>query len=843
MLPVAIQLRLLGSLAAVPSRDEEEFVHELRSLPEGWFALAGLLLIAALCWSVIWMYRREARTGASRGMRLVLGGVRSLVLILLAVILLEPVRVRILRRWVDSYTVVLIDDSSSMGLADRYRDPEKAASAVRLASASGEGAVQGKDPVQRKDIVRSLLAADNNALLKGLAANNRVKVYRFSDVPEHLGTIKADRERDERSTSAAATASGDDEKAPTADASQLDFRLFAAGGSTNVERAVRRAVESLGSSPVAGIIIFSDGGFNAGGAVEDVAAYAAQRRLPIHTVGVGDPSPPRNVRIVSVEAPENAFKQDPFAITAEISTQGLTGETIQVMLYEGNLDVIGDKKLIETRNVTAAGDGMLPPVMFERHRDQTGRFLYDVQVAELEAESVTDDNAKQASVNVIESRTRVLVVSGGPSWDYRYVTRLLERDDTFDVSCWLQSADASAVRDGDTIIDHLPRLAEELFEYDVILLMDPDRAEIDNEWCRLAETLVSEHGAGLMYASARAHTPDFMRDKSLAPLQDMLPVVFDPEADLILNRVGHYQLKASPVEIPDEMYGHPILRMADDPASSRLVWQSGNNVYWHYPVSKPKPVATVLMQHGDPSMRNSRGPHVLAAVQYVGAGRTAFMAFDGSWRWRRLTPERFDRYWVQMVRFLAEGKLLGGARRGLVLTESDQYGLGDAVTVDVRLYDRRFKPLTANQVTAEIEFAGQETDLVLSSRKERAGWYRGQFVPDRIGNYRVIVPVPTDASGEPEFATKNISVSRPNLEIVNPQMNRAALVALAEGSEGGSYSDFDQLAGLADLIPDKHEEISIRSRPTSLWDNSFVLAVLIGLLAIEWAARKWCRLL
>ncbi|MGB0716442.1 MAG: hypothetical protein ACPGXK_11215, partial [Phycisphaerae bacterium] len=619
--------------------------------------------------------------------------------------------------------------------------------------------------------------------------------------------------------------------------------LSSGGSTTNLERAVRRAVESLGSSPIAGIVVISDGGFNDGGTADDVAAYANQRRLPIHTVGVGDPSPPRNARLVSLDAPENAFKQDPFAVTAEISTQGLLGETLQVHLYEADLDVLQDKRLVESRPVTIARDGEVPPIVFERRPPKTGRFLYEVAVAELDSESVTDDNAKQVTVNVIESRTRVLVVSGGPSWDYRYITRLLERDDTFEVSCWLQSADASAVRDGDTIIDHLPRLAEELYAYDVVLLLDPDRAEIDSEWCRLVETMVTEHGAGVFYGAARAYTPDFMRDKSLAPLQDILPVVFDPEADLILNDLDHYQEKSYPIVIPDEMYGHPVLRMGDDPASSRLMWQLSNDVFWHFPVMKPKPVATVLMLHGNPSMRNTWGPHVLSAVQYVGAGRTAFMAIDGTWRWRRLAPERFDRYWVQMVRFLAEGKLLGGARRGLILTESDQYGLGDAVTVDARLYDKRFKPLQTPQVVAKVEFAGEVRELVLAARQERVGWYRGQFVPDQIGNYRLVVPVSSDSISDPEYATRTISVSRPNLEIVNPQMNRAALVALAEGSEGGQFFEFAAMGEIPETIPDRHEEISIRSRPTSLWDNGIVLTVLLGLLAFEWAVRKWCRLL
>jgi hypothetical protein len=53
----------------------------------------------------------------------------------------------------------------------------------------------------------------------------------------------------------------------------------------------------------------------------------------------------------------------------------------------------------------------------------------------------------------------------------------------------------------------------------------------------------------------------------------------------------------------------------------------------------------------------------------------------------------------------------------------------------------------------------------------------------------------------------------------------------------------DQASELAKSIPDLHEEIPIRSRPLTLWDNWKTLALLVGLMSIEWGLRKWNRLL
>ena len=373
--------------------------------------------------------------------------------------------------------------------------------------------------------------------------------------------------------------------------------------------------------------------------------------------------------------------------------------------------------------------------------------------------------------------------------------------------------------------------------------MDPAQGEFDEPWCRLVDQLVTEHGGGVLLTAARAHTPAFMREPGLEPFCELLPVVLDPEADLILNQIGHYQRSPSPLRIPDAVYGHPIMKLADDLPSTKLAWQGIGGVYWHYPVHREKPAATVLMRHDDPRMRNSFGGHVLAAVQYVGAGRSGFIAFDGIWRWRRHRAEIPDRFWVQFVRYLAEGKLLGGTSRGILLTERDQYSLGEAVTVSARLFDARYEPLERDQVPASYVDQTQTREFALTAQRYLPGWYEGRFVPGRTGTHRIIVQVAAEAGGESLEVAKEILVSRPNIEVLRPQMNRSALAALANQSAGGRYFDVSEMSELPPLVEDLHEEIAIRSRPTSLWDNGWVLTLLITLLVAEWALRKWHSLL
>lgn len=820
----------MDNLLAQVRRMEVERRLEFAALPSGWAAVGLLALAVGLCGVVVYLYRHEGRAGASARVRWLMAGLRCAVIAVLGLIWLEPVLATYIHRLIDSYTLVLVDTSASMDLQDRYHRAED------IARVSDVEASAGKAPIRRTDLVARVLERDDRALLHGLTEHNRVRLFTFADESAPVATLRAARER---AAPAAEEAAADDAAGGVDDA---PVHFPAQGPATDVGASLRRAIDSLGRAPVAGVVLLTDGGINRGDDVDAIAAYAQDRRIPLHVVGIGDPAPPRNVRVAEVVAPDNVFADDPFAVVAQIAGQGMAGTTVTVQLIErSGADDAGT--VVASREVALGGDGAIEPISFDHRQPKVGRFSYRVSVPVGESESVTDDNAKQVTVNIIENKLRVLLVAGAANWEYRYLTRLLERDPTFQVSCWLQSADVSAVRDGNVIIDHLPATAEELFAYDALVLLDPDPLELTREWAELASDLVTRHGGGLLYQAARLHAPSMLRDAAVEPLLRVLPVTFDPDADLILNQIGHYQQTAHALLVPPAAAGHPALKLPPGIAGT-YDWASIGEVFWHLPVLREKPVATVLMRHSDPRMQNAYGAHVLMATQYAGAGRTAFIGFDGTWRWRAHSPAIFDKFWVQTIRYLVEGKLAGGNQRGMILTDKETYQLGSVVQVSARVFDRAYKPLDLPEVTVTSTLEGGERKLTLKRNDERPGWFDGSFVPPRTGACQLVLPIPgDDAAGAGEVARREIQIERPNLEILQPQLNRAGLRALAEATPGGRYYDVQEAAAIADAIPDRHESTTIRSRPTPLWDDGWVLALLVGLLAAEWTMRKAFRLL
>lgn len=815
---------------------------EFARLPEGWAAVGSVVLMFGLLYAVYFLYFREQRVGASLKKRMTLATLRAGVLLTLVVIWLEPVLAMDIHRTVESFTLLLVDGSASMSLRDRYPNPEDAERVDRAMDGGGGGRPAS---LTREELVGAVLNRGQASVLRALAERNAVQVYRFADKLVPAGQLGAD---------GALVVSGDDAVSTAAQPPAASrpgegeglFRIPHAsfGNATDIGRAIRQSVEAQAGAPIAGIVVVSDGRFNHGEPAEVVARYARGKRIPIIAVGVGDPSPPRNITVAAVEAPPNVFVKDPFKVTAHLRAAGLDGARIRVELLEQSKEA-PEPTLSEAKEITVEAGGRLEPVAFDRRLDQAREVNLIVRVQPVEAETLTDDNQQEVTVRALENKIRVLLVSGGPTWEYQFVSRLLERDATFDVSVWLQSADENAVRDGTTVINHFPRKQEELMEYDCIVLLDPQPGDFDPAWTAHIEELVGSYGGGLLYVAGRIHGPRFAHDANTQALVALLPVVVDAnEADLMLNELGHFQTTAWPFVVPPPSMGSPVLAMSDLPAETPQIWNRLPGVYWHYPVRREKPVATVLLRHSNPRMRNSYGGHVLLATQFFGAGRTAFMGFDTTWRWRRYGERYFNRYWVQLLRYLVEGKLLSGQQRGLLQFDRDQYAIGEAVTVEARLLDARHLPLVQDEVQARVsQEGGGGRPIVLKPEPSRPGWYRGEFVPSELGRHTVQIDLPGGTGTEPAAVRGEVRVGRPELEFLRPELDRDALQLLASQSAGGRYLEIDELGQLSGLIPSGTRALTLNGPSVPLWDRWWTLVLLIVLLGVEWLVRKRAHLL
>jgi hypothetical protein len=310
-------------------------------------------------------------------------------------------------------------------------------------------------------------------------------------------------------------------------------------------------------------------------------------------------------------------------------------------------------------------------------------------------------------------------------------------------------------------------------------------------------------------------------------------------AALLSTNQRAWGLKVVPANVD-----HPTMRFYPDRQETLQRWETLPGIFWSFPCKDARPTSQVLIEHSDPTLRSVEGSRPLLVAGRYGSGHTLYLGFNGTWRWRRAgrQAEFFDKFWIQAVRYLVEGRSLEGRRRGYVQTDRDRYEIGDKVTITARLQDPTFSPLVAPKVDASIQIGSDTPETVpLLPVANQPGHFEASVTARKTGLVKVRLAVAASEAEGGVIAT-DYNVDLPSVETNQLWLNKPLLMDLASLS-GGRYFDIDKLDGLVAAVPDKSETIEVRSKPDPLWDVRGMLIGLVALLGCEWFLRKRYKLL
>ncbi|MEX0776882.1 MAG: vWA domain-containing protein [Phycisphaeraceae bacterium] len=856
--------RLIGLDPARVAPDAETSLVWLNA-PRSWGVFVMLAVLAAVVWGVFWLYRHEIQT-CPRWARLSLAAIRSAVLLVLAAVLLNPALAIAHRRVIQPIIVLLIDESSSMSNADQYIDDTSARHTAAALAQEVDALRQGRP--KRTDVMRQLLARDDGRLLRELSRHGIVRVMTFASKPEPVETIPAEggnTKSEVRSQNQIRRPQQrllplnpkseiqDPQDDPVRRALEELAKMQATGQTTNLHRAVRESLKDALRGPVAAVVLFTDGQNTEGDDPMQAAAFAAEHHVSIMTVGVGDARRPPNVSVTAAWPDENVWRDDPFQIEVAIGTQGVEDQTLPLELVEqplSNAGEAGSETVVARQDVAISAAQPSVSIPLKHTPKRSGRFLYTLRLGAVPNDANPQDNRTATALTVRSDQARVLLISGTASWEYQLLRSVLMRDKTINLSCWLQSMDLDMPQDGNTVIHRLPDKPEELFKYDVVVMLDPNPSpsynplELTSRWQEVLRRFVGEHSGGLLYMAGPAYSARLLSSTQSQELRSLLPVTFSQiEALDIEALVGSYNRPWS--VRPTAEIDHAVTRFDTDRNINRAIWESLPGIYWSFPSQRAKPGTMVLLEHPDPALRGADGPRPLLVAGQYASGRTLYMGFAGTWRWRSAghDSQYFDRFWVQAVRYLIEGRRMGGQRRGLITADRDTFAVGERITLTAKLLDERFEPLVRDTITASLQ-AGRDVlvPVEFSAVPDKPGTYQASIIATQLGMNVVTILLPAELRGRSEPTAVRFNVELPRVEHNDPTLNRTLLTQIANRS-GGRYFEVDQIADLAGAIPDRRQTDVYREKPIELWDTTTLLILLATLLTVEWAMRKRFKLM
>ena len=633
------------------------------------------------------------------------------------------------------------------------------------------------------------------------------------------------------------------------------------GLETRLGEALVEAIRHRAGEPLSGIVVFSDGGQNAGVLPQAAIAMAQEANLPIYTVGVGAVEQPANVSIYRLDAISRAFPGDPFTVSGLIQSHGadskLAGRsvTIELLQRDGGQDapgaVPGTGTPIGSKKIILGSDGELVPVKFEVTPAEAGLRTLCLRVRPPADDRDAEDDFLETEVEVVDRKDRVLLFAGGPTREYRFLRTLLYRDASMILDVCLQTAQPGMSQEADRILDDFPTTREEMFSYDCVVAFDPDWQALSESQIELLESWVAEQGGGLVVIAGPVHTGEpvggWVHDPDLEKIRDLYPVEFSRHV-AVWDVETETAEEPWPLDFTLEGMEAEFLWLGETATDSQRHWGEFKGVFSHQPLRGAKPAATVFAHFSDPRAAQGQNRPIFLAAQFYGSGRVFYIGSGELWRLRALDPRYFEGLYTRLIRHVSQGRLLRQSSRGMLLISQDRFSLGSTVNLRAQVTDARFAPLDAPEVELEVFLPDGSVRIVnLQPDPSRLGAYVGTLTVLQEGTFRLELTIPDSD----ERIVRRIRVHVPDLERQKPVRDVAMLRRLGEETGGTYYANLDDAVdpanpeSIVNQLPDRTRTVVLAATPDRLWTGNRLLALMIGLcclLCLEWLIRRLSKL-
>jgi uncharacterized membrane protein len=646
------------------------------------------------------------------------------------------------------------------------------------------------DGQPRANYVKSEFGSNTRGLLQVLSHRFTVRTFRFSN---------------------AATR--------TTQESDLTFN----GSQSRLGAALSGARQELAGLPVAGLVMVTDGADTADAALGEALLALKAESLPVFTVGVGQETLSKDIQVGRVATPKTALKGTTLMVDVVLSQSGFDGQKV-------TLDVEDEGTLVSTQEISlpAAGTPASVPVRFTVN--EAGPRVLRFRVSPQAGELVTENNAREALIDVRDRKEKILYFEGEPRFEYKFIRRAIPEDDNVIVTSLIRTADNKYMRQGvdgpEELVAGFPKTREELFSYRALIIGSLEAAALTGDQLRMIAEFVDRRGGGLlMLGGPRSFAEGGYVGTAVA---DVLPVVLDRANVQAKGTVSRMNAKPTRAGLATA-----VTQLAPTEAASTEKWNSLPVITTVNRITAVKPGATVLLTGID----ENRGERPLLAFQRYGRGKSfAFLPQD-SWMWQMhhtiavddLTHENF---WRQLLRWLVDGV----PDQVEPSFASERVEPGEAAQLVANVVDPSFVELNDASVMVTVTGPGGTIiDVPLSWDGEHPGEYSAPIPTKAPGWYEARLEA-TRGGKSVGSAVTHFRVAPGDAEYFDATMHAGTLRRISEET-GGRFYEADNTASLADDLRYTGRGVTTVEEH-DLWHMPIVLMLLVGLLCAEWGYRR-----
>lgn len=578
-------------------------------------------------------------------------------------------------------------------------------------------------------------------------------------------------------------------------------------GSKGTATAIGSALRYVSELPrLSGVVVISDGANNSG---PGPVGVAQKMPVPVYAVAIGQEERAVDLSIEGIKHPPVVYQGVPVKVEFLLSARGIGKNRLPLTIARGG------KKAAELM-VDFAGDGE-KTVEAELAPDSVGNLTFSVALPVLKGESQTKNNRRIFSLRVLKGKLKVLLVSGTPGWNYRFLIEALGDNSRLEVEGLVYGA-------GNRPLYSAPPLSSRnLNDYDLFIFTDFTPALFSGAEAPL-ELAIREKGRGVLFCL----NPEFFAGSFSPKILGLLPFGFN-------RAIRSFFPVSGDVALSPEGNAHPATRLSSDPALQLEVWRNLPPLEGVISSDFPTDAGTVLAMVSS-GMEEGRFPAL--AAKNVGKGRVLAAAVYPIWKWHFLPAGTLSGD-TTFAWFANQAcGWLGGSEeedRFNLSTDKLVYRSGEEVVFSASAFDLGQKPLGGLGV--ELQPGKEDKTLLFESA---LGQYAGRKRIIPPGSYTAVATFKQEGKKIGEAKTR-FTIEELSLEDRSVSYNPTLLQGIASASGGAFYRPEQVGQFLRDFAPQAEERSE--KKEWELAHQPIFLFGMILFLGAEWFLRRRWQLL
>ena len=551
------------------------------------------------------------------------------------------------------------------------------------------------------------------------------------------------------------------------------------GKSTNISNVFSDIFGQYPNRNVGAIILASDGIYNEGS--NPIYEISSKNYIPIFTIGMGDTTELKDVKIDFVEHNNIAFFGNESPVDVLISHSKSGGEKVKVSIKEGERELAAQELLLNSNSPQTR-------LNFVLKASSIGFRKYTVEVTQLSDEFTYKNNTSNFYLEVIDGRQKILLASDEPHPDMAALRFVVENNKNYEVD-YVKTEDVKEIKKYDLIVLYNYKKKNPLIQEAV---KNGDRPFLVIAGIGANMRFVTELGIGINGVASNTE------DVGIGFNPNFKEILLSPEVIQTLTN-------APPLASP---FGNYTVSSAVDV----LAYQKVGNIQ----LEKP-----------------------LIYFTKKNASRIGVILGEGFWRWRLFDQARngstknFEQFFTKLISYLA----LKENKDPFRVFTSNEFTENEPVKFKAELYNKSFELI--NEPEVQLTYKNQDNNEFKSAFVRTTDAYQLDLGNLAQGIYEWTAV--TVFQGETFKKTGTFLVKEVKLEWVSGRANHRLLKSISKESNGMFYLPL-QMTSLKNDILNREDIVTVVYKEKTfddLIDYKWLFLIIVFLIALEWGMRKY----